>query len=89
LNILHTWLENAYSRPPKLRFLGFDPLNGEIYQKNPPVIPAHSQKIQDILQDIWEKNTGHFTGLQKSILLHLLGITVSQQYSISSDVGGQ
>jgi len=46
-------------------------------------------KIQDILQDIWEKNTGHFTGLQKSISLNLLGIIVSQQYSISSDVGGQ
>jgi len=42
------------------------------------VIPAHSPK-----------NTGHFTGLQKPISLHLLGIIVSQQYSISSDVGGQ
>jgi len=38
-------------------------------------------KIQDILQDIWRKNTGHFTGLQKPISLHLLGIIVSQQYS--------
>ena len=36
-----------------------------------------------------QKNTGHFTGLQKPISLHLLGIIVSQQYSISSDVGGQ
>ena len=45
-------------------------------------------KIQDILQDIWKKNTGHFTGLQKPISLHLLGIIVSQQYSITSDVGG-
>jgi len=41
------------------------------------------------LQDIGEKNTGHFTGLQKSISLHLLEIIVSQQYSISSDVGSQ
>ena len=49
-------------------------------------IPAQSEKIQDILQDIW-KNIGHLTGLQKPILLHSLGIIVSRQYSKSSDVG--
>ena len=38
------------------------------------VIPAQS-----------EKNTGHLTGLQKAILLHLLGIIVSRQYSKSSE----
>jgi len=34
-----------------------------------------------------EKNTGHLTGLQKPISLHLLDIIVSRQYSKSSDVG--
>jgi len=43
--------------------------------------------MQDILRDIWKKNTGHLTGLQKPISLHLLGIIVSWQYSKSSDVG--
>jgi len=32
------------------------------------------------------KNTRHFTGLQKPMSLHLLGIIVSRQYSKSSDV---
>ena len=53
------------------------------------VIPAHSPKNTGHFAGHLKKNTGHFTGLQKPISLHLLGIIVSQQYSISSDVGGQ
>ena len=43
------------------------------------------KKIQDILQDIWKKITGHLTRLQKPISLHLLGTIVSQQYSKRSE----
>jgi len=54
----------------------------------PIVLPAQTKKIQDILQDILKEKTGYFTGLRKPISVHLLGIIVSWQYSISSDAGG-
>jgi len=41
------------------------------------------------IQDILKEKTGHFTGLQKPISVHLLGIIVSWQYSISSNAGVQ
>jgi len=47
------------------------------------------KKYRTFCRTSWRKKTGHFTGLRKPISVHLLGIIVFWQYSISSDAGGQ
>jgi len=46
LNGLRVWLESAYSRPQNYVFWGFDPLNGEVYQRGTSL---HGKTSYDVL----------------------------------------